>query len=218
MPEIAAAIERMAIFLVPLLLGVTCHEVAHGYVAYLQGDPTAKAAGRLTLNPIRHLDPMGSLVFVLTSIVGAFVIGWARPVPVNPMNFTNQRRGMVLVSLAGPMTNLLLAVLFSFALRAVMPFLQESQGGVMAENILYPLALIFRAGTDVNIILALFNLIPLPPLDGSKVVAGLLPASLANAYLEVGRYGLIIIILLLATGVLAKIILPAFFAIRSLLL
>lgn len=217
MPELAAAIERIAIFLVPLMLGIVCHEVAHGYVAYLQGDGTAKYAGRLTLNPIKHLDPMGSLVFVLTSIMGAFVIGWAKPVPVNPNNFRNERAGMVLVSLAGPGTNLILAVLFALALRAVVPLL-GNETDFLTSKVLYPLAIIFRAGTDVNIILALFNLIPVPPLDGSKVLAGILPPALAEKYMMLDRYGLIIVILLLATGVLAKIILPAFFAIRSILL
>lgn len=217
MPELAAAIERIAIFLVPLMLGVVCHEVAHGYVALLQGDGTAKNAGRLTLNPIKHLDPMGSLVFILTSVMGSFVIGWAKPVPVNPNHFRNIRAGMVLVSLAGPGTNLILAVFFSFALRALIPFL-DGPPDAMTTNILYPLALIFRAGVDVNIILALFNLIPVPPLDGSKVLAGALPPSLADKYLYFGRYGLIVVIVLLVTGLLAKVILPVFFAIRSLLL
>lgn len=217
MPELAAAIERIAIFLVPLMLGIVCHEVAHGYVAYLQGDGTAKYAGRLTLNPIKHLDPMGSLVFVLTSIMGAFVIGWAKPVPVNPNNFRNARAGMVLVSLAGPGTNLILAVLFALALRAVVPLL-GNETDFLTSKVLYPLAIIFRAGTDVNIILALFNLIPVPPLDGSKVLAGILPPALAEKFMMLDRYGLIIVILLLATGVLAKIILPAFFVIRSILL
>lgn len=217
MPHIAAIIERIAIFLVPLLLGVVCHEVAHGYVAYLQGDSTAKSAGRLTLNPIRHLDPMGSFVFLLTSVIGAFVIGWAKPVPVNPYHFRNPRQGMILVSLAGPAANLLLAVLFSLGLRGLFPLLQQG-GGVMVENVVYPLALICRAGLDVNIILALFNLIPLPPLDGSKILAGLLPAQWAFRYMRFERYGLIVVILLLATGVLAKIILPAFYAVRAILL
>lgn len=209
MPDLAAAIERIAIFLVPLMLGVTCHEVAHGYVALLQGDSTAKDAGRLTLNPIKHLDPTGTLVFILTSVMGGFVIGWAKPVPVNPYHFNNQRRGMVLVSLAGPATNFLLAVLFSLTLRAMIPFLQDGSGPWI-ENILYPLALICRAGMDVNIILGLFNLFPVPPLDGSKIVAGLLPVHLAQRYLALGRYGLIIVILLLATGALGTVLIPVY--------
>ncbi len=217
MPEIAAAVERIAIFLVPLLLGVVCHEVAHGYVAYLQGDSTARLAGRLTFNPVRHLDPMGSLVFILTSIVGGFIIGWAKPVPVNPYNFRNPRKGMVLVSMAGPGANFALAIVFSLILRALLPQLQGEESRFTA-TVIYPLALICRAGMDVNIILGLFNLIPIPPLDGSKILAGVLPVSLAAPYMQLERYGLIIVILLLATGMLGQVILPVFFAIRSFLL
>lgn len=207
MPDIAAALERIVLFIVPLMLGVVCHEVAHGYVAYLQGDATAKNAGRLTLNPIKHLDPMGSLVFVLTALTGAFVIGWAKPVPVNPGYFRSVRRGMALVSVAGPATNLLLAGLFAALWHASIPLIQAS-GGPMLQNVLIPLNKIFEAGVVVNLILAFFNLLPVPPLDGSKIIASILPASLANQYLSIERYGFIILIVLLFTGVLGKVLLP----------
>lgn len=217
MPEISAAIERIAIYLVPLLLGVTCHEVAHGYVAYLYGDPTAKDAGRLTLNPLKHLDATGTLMFIVTAMIGAFVIGWAKPVPVNPYHFRKKRQGMLFVSAAGAVTNFLLAILFALALHGLIPLLQNNTSPI-AAYLLYPLGFIFRAGVDVNIILGVFNLIPIPPLDGSKIVASLLPANLAQRYLSVGRYGLLIVIILLATGLLGRILLPVVFAIRNWLL
>lgn len=217
MPDFAAAIERMALFFVPLLLGVVCHEVAHGYVAYLQGDRTARDAGRLTLNPIKHLDPLGSLVFVLTSLSGAFVIGWAKPVPVNPIHFRNIRQGMALVSVAGPMTNLVLAMLFALLWHALIPALQGSSG-FMLHNVLTPLHQIAEAGVIVNTILAVFNLLPIPPLDGSKIVSAMLPPSLASSYLRFDRYGFIILLVLLFTGALSYILLPPLKAVYRILL
>ncbi len=218
MPDIAAAIERIAIFLVPLLLGVTCHEVAHGFVAYLHGDDTAKSAGRLTLNPIKHLDPMGSFVFLITAIFSPFVLGWAKPVPVNPYRFKNPRKAMMLVSAAGPATNFVLAVFFALLLRLIFPMLESSPESPAVMYLLYPLALICHAGVTVNIILGLFNLLPIPPMDGSKIVAGVLPPSLALPYMQLERFGLLIILVLLGTGILGRILVPALLYLRSLLL
>lgn len=217
MPDVLVIVQRLAIYIVPLLLGVVCHEVAHGYVAYLQGDPTAKAAGRLTLNPIKHLSPVGSLVFVVLAFVGPFVIGWAKPVPVNPYHFRNLRRGMFLVSLAGPATNLILAVLFALAFHGVVllaPFSSVS----LHNNVLYPLAQICQAGVSINIILALFNLLPLPPLDGSKILASLLPAPIADRYMALERFGMVILLVLLVSGVLWEIIRPVLNFVGSLLI
>ncbi len=196
--DIAPIIKEIAIFAVPMFLGITCHEVAHGYVAYLLGDPTAKNAGRLTLNPIKHLDPVGTLVFILTRR-----IGWAKPVPVDPRYFQNPRRDMVLVSVAGPVTNFILAALFYglyLGLLAFGPSFSQS----MQHSLLVPLVNIAGAGTLVNIVLGVFNLLPLPPLDGSKILAGFLPRHLAYQYLQIERYGFIILILLAMTGVFGK--------------
>ena len=196
--DIASIIKEIAIFAVPLFLGITCHEVAHGYVAYLLGDPTAKNAGRLTLNPIKHLDPMGTLVFILTRR-----IGWAKPVPVDPRYFKNPRKDMVLVSVAGPITNFVLAAMF-YGLYTALLATGTSFSPSVQQTVLIPLVNIFAAGTLVNIVLGVFNLIPLPPLDGSKILAGFLPPKLAWQYLQIERYGFIILILLVMTGVFGK--------------
>ena len=207
MPEIAEAIQRIAIFAIPLLLGITCHEVAHGYVAWRQGDPTAKAAGRLTLNPLKHLDVMGTAVFVLTAFIGAFVIGWAKPIPVNARYFKNERQGMILVSLAGPATNFVLAILFALLFHLCASAL-PAEPGSLAGTILGPLARISAAGVWINLILCIFNLLPIPPLDGSQVLAGLLPPQAAEKFQSLERWGMLIIIGLLATGILGRVIVP----------
>ena len=174
---------------VPLLYSVIFHELAHGFVAYRLGDPTAKMMGRLSLNPLRHLDPMGTIALFL------FGFGWARPVPVNFNNLRDKRKGMIMVSAAGIVTNMILAfcALFAYRLLALPP-----SKSVTAE-ILYYFA-------RINIILAAFNLIPLPPLDGSKIIMGFASPSVRNFLFRIERYGLLIIIGLLYLGVLDPII------------
>ncbi len=187
---------------VPALFGIICHEVAHGWAAYKQGDPTAKVLGRLTLNPIRHLDPMGTLMFVLTAMLPAgFVIGWAKPVPVQPRYFKRPREGMMLVSLAGPLANFGVAILCALVYRLADPLAGTS----------LPFLLIRESaefGIWINCTLAWFNLMPIPPMDGSHILSGFLPADMARSYESIGRYGMIIIIALLATGVFWKVLRP----------
>ncbi len=198
MPDIASMLRELAIFAIPLFMGITCHEVAHGYIAYLLGDPTAKNAGRLTLNPIKHLDPLGTIVLVVTRR-----IGWAKPVPINPAYFHNQRRDVLLVSAAGPAANFLLGLVFYFlylVLNNILPMLSP----MVQEKVAAPLIYITTAGVLVNIILGIFNLIPVPPLDGSKILASLLPPEMANKYMQVERFGFLIILVLVFTGVLQK--------------
>ncbi|WP_457572365.1 site-2 protease family protein [Desulfovulcanus sp.] len=199
MLDISIIIKELAIFSVPLLLGITCHEVAHGYVAYLLGDPTAKNAGRLTLNPLKHLDPVGTLVLILTRR-----IGWAKPVPINPSYFKDIRQGILLVSLAGPAANFVLAILF-FLLFKLVNFLIPFSSAQVNQVFFAPLGLIFSAGTMVNIILAVFNLFPIPPLDGSKIIASFLPSSIAAKYMRLEKFGFLILIILVFTGVLHKV-------------
>lgn len=206
MPDIASAIQAIAISFIPFFLGIICHEVAHGYVAYRLGDPTAKFAGRLTLNPVPHLDPMGTLVFIITALVpSGFVFGWAKPVPVDPRHFKNPMKGMMLCSAAGPGTNILLAILFAMGLKLVVTF-----GGITdaASATASPFFQIFRAGVLINLILAFLNLMPIPPLDGSKIVMGVLPRDLAIKYMSIERYGLLILMLLLFTGALGMVLWP----------
>lgn len=174
-----------------LLIALTLHELAHGLVAYKLGDPTAKAHGRLSLNPLKHLDPFGLLALWLIGF------GWARPVPVNPAYFKgNRRRGMFLVGLAGPATNFLLAFL-TVLLLATIPALRSGIVLRLMETILM-----------YNVFLGVFNLLPFPPLDGSRVIAYFLPASLAYQMDRLERYGHVILLLLIFSGQLSRILLP----------
>ncbi|MBU1231205.1 MAG: site-2 protease family protein [Proteobacteria bacterium] len=194
-------IVRISILAVPLLLGLTCHELAHGVVALALGDPTAKLAGRLTMNPLRHLDPMGAIAFLLANI------GWAKPVPVNPGYFKRPRQDMMLVALAGPGANFLLAAAFALAFHLLLPQLLRHPE---LRSLLQPLVLISEAGVVVNLMLAFFNLLPIPPLDGSNILAWLLPTRLAQSYLALGRYGFLLLLgLLIASQLLGISLLGA---------
>ena len=204
--NISQGLITFGLALVPALFGIICHEVAHGWVAYKLGDPTAKYLGRLTLNPIKHIDPVGLGVFALTALLTPFAIGWAKPVPVQSRYFKRPREGMVFVALAGPVTNLLVALLCAVILKFANNL---ESAGLFASSL--PLEIVqasARMGIGINCALAWFNLMPVPPLDGSHVVGGLLPASLADQFQALGRYGMIIIMLLLATGVFGRIIFP----------
>jgi len=173
---------------IPLLYSVIFHELAHGWVAYLMGDPTAKSLGRLSLNPLKHLDPMGTLMLFI------FGFGWAKPVPVNFNRLRDRHMGLIWVSAAGIITNMLLAfcALFLTRLLSISP-------SSMPAQLLYYLA-------QINIILAAFNLIPLPPLDGSKILMGFASPSVQNFFFRIERYGLFIVIALLYLGVLNPVI------------
>ncbi|MBQ7738646.1 MAG: site-2 protease family protein [Desulfovibrionaceae bacterium] len=199
-------VHRILICLVPAMAGIILHEVAHGYVAYLNGDPTAKMAGRLTLNPISHIDPMGLLVFVLTSISGAFVFCWAKPVPVQPIYFRRPSYGLMWTALAGPMTNFFLAIFFAFLLWVLtrgffLPFWQ-------AHEQLIPILQSCQVGVYINLGLAWLNLLPIPPLDGSKVLNYFLPPHISRQYLALERWGMLILLVLLMTHLLSKILTP----------
>ena len=186
-------IYDIAVWLVPLVVAIVFHEVAHGLVARRLGDPTAERRGRLTLNPIRHIDPFGTVVLpLLLAISHAPVFGWAKPVPVNYARLRNPRRDMVLVALAGPGMNLLLA-LTGTAILAVTFF---ASGGAPsgAPAFVAANALNFIL---INIFLAVFNLLPVPPFDGGHVVEGLLPPALARRFRKIGRYSLIVFVMLL---------------------
>jgi Zn-dependent protease len=193
--DIAQIIRELAIVAIPLLAGITLHEVAHGYVAYRFGDPTAKNAGRLTLNPLKHLDPLGTMVLVLTRM-----IGWAKPVPINPSYFEDPRKGIFWVSLAGPAANFALALIF-YLLFNIFAIIQPALGGGYGETIMAPAMLICFYGIIINIILGIFNLFPIPPLDGSKMLATFLPGRLAGQYMQLEKYGFILLLLLIFLGV-----------------
>lgn len=196
--------------MVPFLLAITVHEVAHGYIAYRKGDFTAKLMGRISMNPIRHLDPIGSVLFpLMLAMSGSGVIfGWAKPVPVNSFNFKSPRRDMMHVSLAGPLSNFLLAM----ALALVFRILLWVPGPEVLWNssIFNPLAQMVVMGIKISIYLGVFNLLPIHPLDGSHILEGLLPPKQAQAYSRLSQYGWIILVVLLFSGVLHTIIGPAY--------
>jgi len=181
------SLHSMALMLPAIILGLTFHEYAHGFVADRLGDPTARYHGRLTINPLAHVDPIGFLLLFLAGF------GWAKPVPVNPYNLKgNISQGMLLISLAGPATNLLLAFLSALVLGAFgnleLPYFHQ----IMQYMIL------------INVVLAVFNLLPIPPLDGSKILAGILPGAQKWLY-HLETYGIIILIVLIFTGAIQKL-------------
>ncbi len=194
--------------LIPVLLfSLSLHEFSHGYVSYKLGDPTPKNQGRLTLNPLAHLDPMGSIVLLITRR-----FGWAKPVPINPNYYKNPRKGIMLVSLAGPFANFFLAVVFALTARTVVFFsssglyqLQQSGYGNLVQTIF----VFIQLAVLINLALGFFNLLPVPPLDGSKILRGVLPRNF-DKYLRKleGPYGMVLLLVLAYTGILWSIIGP----------
>jgi Zn-dependent protease len=191
--------EQLLTALPVLIFSIVLHEVAHGWVARLEGDPTAAMLGRLTLNPIPHLDPIGSILVptVLMLMPTGFIFGWAKPVPVNPRNFRNYKRGDILVSLAGVAVNFLLAIAFTFLLAGAVWGMRAFPGAAATWQVVMEMA---RFGILINFVLMLFNLLPIPPLDGSHVMYHLLPPQLAVRYRELGRYGMLLVFAFLFLG------------------
>lgn len=181
-------IITIMILIIPLFMSITVHEWAHGYVAYTFGDMTPKLQGRLTLNPFAHLDPVGTLMLF---VIG---IGWAKPVMLNPLNYPSRTKQM-LVSLAGPASNFLLAIIFGFVLVSIQ-LTHPGETSEIFKTIVMSINIIIR----INLILGIFNMVPIPPLDGSKVLAWLLPEKLEYHYLSLEPIGLIIILLILFSG------------------
>lgn len=203
-------VQIFSVWVVPVLLGITVHEVSHGWVASLLGDKTALMLGRLTLNPLKHVDPLGTVLIpgMLLLLKAGFIFGYAKPVPVTWQNLRNPRRDMALVAVAGPLANLFMAVCWALLLR--MGLALGEQG--------VALTLMGVAGIFINTILMVLNLLPLPPLDGGRVLTGLLPGPWAYRLSRVEPYGFFILIALLFTGLLGLILWPLISAVISLLL
>ncbi len=200
-------LNQIVIMIVPLLFAVTIHEVAHGYVAYKMGDNTAKLAGRLSLNPIKHLDFFGSFFLpLLLKLTGSTIIfGYAKPVPVNFSNFRNYRKSTIYVSSAGVLANFALAII-SGLLFQILTYFQPLWHASFLKPFALDLYQMLGYSVLINLVLAVFNLIPIPPLDGSKILAMFLPVSLRLQYARIERFGMIIIILLLLTGSLGRVL------------
>jgi Zn-dependent protease len=202
-------LQRIVVWILPVIFAITVHEVAHGWVAKKYGDNTASMLGRLTLNPIKHIDLLGTLIIPgLLLITGTgFIFGWAKPVPVDPRNFKNPRQDMAIVALAGPLSNLLMAVGWALIARLGVMI------GAQTEAISLPLIYTGIAGISINLVLALINLLPIPPLDGSRILSGILPDYWAWQYNRLERFGFIILLVLLYTRVLNLILeYPLYFA------
>lgn len=200
-------VQVIAIYAIPVILAITLHEAAHGYVAMRLGDLTAYAAGRVTLNPIRHIDPVGTVAFPLAILAltkllgtGGILFGWAKPVPVNFANLRGPRSGMFWVAAAGPLSNLVMALLWAVAVKISL--------AIPDSYFAMPLALMGAAGVFVNVIFMVLNLLPLPPLDGGRILVSLLPHRLGYAVSGIEPYGFLILIVLLVTGVLGIVLWP----------
>lgn len=205
-------IETVIAWSIPILFGITVHEVAHGWVANSLGDSTARLQGRLTPNPIRHIDPVGTiLVPALMVILTGFIFGWAKPVPVNWQRLGHPRRDMALVAAAGPLANLVMMLIWAIIAKLV--FVAGIEASLVAPFILT----MVKVGIIINIILMVLNLLPLLPLDGGRVMTSLLPPDLAEKYARLEPYGLIILVVLLVTGVLVRIIGPIIFGLEHLI-
>jgi Zn-dependent protease len=192
-----STVQKVILWIIPLIFAITVHEVAHGWVANKLGDPTARLKGRLTLNPLAHIDPIGTLLIpTLTLFLGGFMFGYAKPVPVNFGRLRNIRRSMVLVALAGPAANLVMALLWAIIAKIALPF----------SNAIFFMGI---SGISMNLALMILNLIPIPPLDGSRVVSSFLRGNASRYYNEIERYGFFILLALMALGVLSHIIMPA---------
>ncbi|MEQ1619961.1 MAG: site-2 protease family protein [Methylococcales bacterium] len=202
-------IQRIVVWILPVIFAITVHEVAHGWVARKYGDNTAYAQGRLTLNPIKHIDLVGTIIIpglLLLTFTG-FVFGWAKPVPVDPRNFKNPRRDMAMVALAGPVSNIIMALLWALIARL---------GGLLGiEFITMPMIYMGIAGISINLVLALINLLPIPPLDGSRILTRFLPIRMAIQYDKLERWGFLIMLVLLYTKVLGLILAYPMFIIQK---
>lgn len=196
-------VQKLAALVLPLIFAITVHEAAHGWVADRLGDKTARMLGRITLNPLKHIDWLGTIIVPMAMFaLTGFLFGWAKPVPVNPRNLHNPRRDMAIVAAAGPGVNLVMALIWSLLALLGTALLRS------LPEVALPLVFMSAAGVFINVILMALNLLPLPPLDGGRVVTGLLPLDWARKYARIEPYGLPILVVLLVTGLLGWFVWP----------
>jgi Zn-dependent protease len=199
--QISDVVRLLSVAAIPILFGITVHEVAHGWVARLFGDRTAEMMGRLTLNPIKHIDPVGTVIVPLLMVwFSGFLFGWAKPVPISARNLRNPKRDMIAVALAGPGANLLMALGWALIYK-----LFALLAGPLGGGVVFFLQMA-RIGVFLNLLLMIFNLLPIPPLDGGRVLRGLVPESVGHRLDALERYGLIIVVGLLVFGLLGPVI------------
>lgn len=214
--DLDGIIQGIAIYALPVILAITMHEAAHGYVAKHFGDFTAHNEGRISLNPTRHIDPIGTILvpvvlFITTKVaMGAgFLFGWAKPVPVNFSNLRQPKRDMLWVAAAGPGANLVMALFWALVMKlaVIMPI----------NDFTKPMLMMGRAGIEINVILMVLNLLPLPPLDGGRMAVSLLPRRIAYQFSKIEPYGFVILLVLLISGVLGVIVLPVIIFIKAMM-
>ena len=211
MPELDL-ISTLFVFVIPVIFAVTVHEVAHGWVASRFGDQTARSMGRLTLNPIKHIDPVGTIVVpAIMYFASGFIFGWAKPVPINWRNLGHPRRDMAIVAIAGPAANLLMLLFWAMSAKVIMLLGNDS------NHLTQLLFIMSNIGIMINIVLMILNLFPILPLDGGRVLTAMLPRNLAISFSRMEPYGLIILVVLLLSGVLWKILLPVISGTQSLI-
>ena len=209
--DFASIARQIIISAFPILIAITFHEVSHGFVANRLGDPTAKMMGRLTLNPIVHIDPIGTVLMPFMLIVltnGQFVFGYAKPVPINPANFKNPKKDMAISAAAGPVTNILLAVASILILKFVVVPLSFLLPESIAETVFTPVVMILKSSVIINVLLAVFNMIPIPPLDGGRVLTGFLPTKHAISFSKIEPFGFLIVLVLIMTGIASYFVMP----------
>ena len=195
--DLASTVRQVIIAVVPILIAITFHEASHGYIANKLGDPTAKVMGRLTLNPLAHIDLFGTIIVpIFLYIFSGFVIGWAKPVPINPHNFKNPKRDMAISAAGGPAINLILAAISILLIRLVIFPSAEIFPASFTSTVFRPLYEMLRISAIINVILAIFNMIPIPPFDGGRVAVGLLPYRQAISLSKLEPYGFFIVIIL----------------------
>jgi Zn-dependent protease len=200
---------KILIWFAIFLLSLTVHECAHAFAAEKSGDPTGRYLGRITLNPIPHIDILGTVIFPLIAFTsGAMMFGWAKPVPFNPMNLRDRRWGEICIALAGPFSNILLVILFMIIGKVVLPDTRILEYALYYDDA-NPVAMVLATGIQLNVVLAVFNLIPIPPLDGHHVLRNLLPDSLAEAYAQIpDMVGFAVLLLLIYLGITGMLIRP----------